>query len=190
MFIDKQKLERDYFEELTKIGNLLDTLKIDYCVFGSYALLAYNIKTRQSDCSIVVLAENKLKVLEVIFKLNYTIFYAKDNVVKIKKASKYGDVLFDIIFATPIDKDISINYKSKNIIVPAKIFEQERKEVAGLNLGKGGRGYFKVAPLEELYLSKLNSTDEADILDLEMIKASGKIDLEKLLKLLEKNGMV
>jgi len=192
MFIDKQKLEREHLDEITKIGNLFDTIKVDYCVFGGYALLAHGLKTKQYlDGVIVISSENKVKILEMIFKLNYTIHSVKDNVIKIRKSSKYGDVSFDIVLAVPHEKEVIVNYQSRNLKLPLRIFEQDRKEVVGSFMGgKSGRGYFKVAPLEELYFSKLNTSQESEITDLEMIKASGKLDVEKLLKLLEKNGLI
>lgn len=192
MFIDRQKLEREYLDEITKIGNLFDTIKINYCVFGGYALLAHGMKTKQGlDSILVVSAEDKVKMLEMIFKLNYTIYSVKDSVIKIKKSSKNGDILLDIVLAVPHEKDFIVNLESKHLKFTPKLFEQDRKEVAGPFMsGKSGKGYFKVAALEELYFSKLNSVHESEIADLEMIKASGKLDVEKLLKLLEKNGMI
>jgi len=192
MFIDKQKLEREYLDEITKIGNLFDTIKVDYCVFGCYALLAHGMRTKQClDTIMVISSDNKTKVLEMIFKLNYIIYAVKDNVLKIRKSSKSGDITLDIVLSIPDDKEFIVNYQSKNLKFPAKMFDQERKEVFGSFMGgKSSRGYFKVAPLEEIYFTKLNSNQEADISDLEMIKASGKLDVEKLLKLLEKNGMI
>jgi hypothetical protein len=192
MFIDKQKLEREYLDEITKIGNLFDTIKVDYCVLGGYALLAHGIKSRQPlDSVIVAHSDNKAKILEMIFKLNYTICSVKDNVIGIKKSTRYGDILLDISLAVPNEKDFVVNYQNKQLKFTSKLFDQDRKEIAGSFMGgKSGKGYFKAAALEEIYFSKLNSGSEAEMTALEMIKASGKLDVERLLKLLEKNGLI
>jgi hypothetical protein len=95
------------------------------------------------------------------------------------------------VLAVPHEKDFIVNYQSRPLKFTSRLFEQDRNEVMGSFMGgKSGKGYFKVAPLEELYFSKLNSTQDSEIADLEMIKSSGKLDVEKLLKLLEKNGMI
>lgn len=189
MFIDRQKLEKEYLDELTKLGNLLDTIKVDYCVSGEYALLAHGIKTRQpSDCTVVCKSEQKSNLIEMLFKLNYTIVGLSNDAIKIKKNAGTGDIIINIVFGKEDNKNFAVALNGKQHIFSSKFFDQDRKEVWSYLAKKGGKGYFKVASLEDIYLTKINSNNESDLLDLEIIKGSGKLDIEKLIKLFEKNG--
>lgn len=192
IFIDKQKLERTCLDELTKLGNLFETVGIDYCVFGEHALLAHGIKTRNVSKSIVFSIDSKKeKMLEILFKMNYTIHCLKPNVIKVRKNTSCGDIEIKIVLGNMNSKKYEVNYKEKDLVFGKKIFSGERLEVWGyFGKGKSGKGYFRVAPLEEIYFSKMNSDDKRDINDLEIIKGSGKIDLDRLFKIFKKKGLV
>ncbi|MCD6575609.1 MAG: hypothetical protein J7K73_00425 [Nanoarchaeota archaeon] len=192
MFVDKQKLERACLDEMTKIGNLFDTLKIKYCVFGEYALLASGIRTKHVPTGVILSDESaKEKILEMLFKMNYTIFSINPNVIKAKKASPNGDIRIDIFLGKFEGKNYVVKYNNKEMIFSKDIFNSDVKEIWGyFGRGKSGKGYFRIAPLEEIYFAKMNSDDEEDISDLEMIKGSGKLDLERLMKILKKNGLI
>lgn len=188
MFIDRQKLERIYLDELTKIGNLFDTLNIDHCITGGYALLSYGINTRgPMDCKILTFTDKKEKIIEMLFKLNYTICAINNNNIKITKEDGHGAISIDIVLGRQEDKFIVFNVDNRDIKLGDKFFAQNRKEVKNR---KGAKGYFRVAPLELIYFSKMNGTNEVDLLDLEMIKTSSKMEIDKLLKLFEINGMM
>ncbi len=192
MFVDKQKLERICLDEITKIGNLFDTLKINYCVFGEYALLAHGIKTRHFPVGVIFAdVSAKEKILEMLFKMNYTIYFLEPELIKAKKASSSGDIKIEIILGKLENKSFVINYKGKQMVFSKNIFNLDTKEVWGyFGRGKSGKGYFRVAPLEEIYFSKMNSDNEVDINDLEIIKGSGKVDIERLIKIFKKNGLI
>jgi hypothetical protein len=188
MFIDRQKLERAYLDELTKIGNLFDTLNIDHCITGGYALLSYSISTRgPMDCKLLVFTDKRDKIIEMLFKLNYTICSINNNNIKITKEDPHGAMSIDLILGKQDDKFIVFNINNRDVKLGDKFFAQNRKEVKNR---KGAKGFFRVAPLELIYFSKMNSTNETDLFDLEMIKNSSKMDIDKLLKLFEINGMM
>ncbi len=179
-------------DELTKLGNLFDTVGIKYCVFGEHALLAHGVKTRNTPKSIVFSVDNKKeKMLEILFKMNYTIHCLKDNKVIVRKNTSSGDIEIEIYLGKLKKSKFKIEYKDKKLIYDKKIFSGERLEVWGyFGKGKSGKGYFRVAPLEEIYFSKMNTEDKRDINDLEIIKGSGKMDLDRLFKIFKKNGLV
>jgi len=178
-------------DELTKIGNLFDTIKINYCVFGSYALMANGIRSKGTDCVVLTEGDQKSKIIEMIFKLNYTIMGLTEHQMKIKKSTSNGDLIFVLEFGVFEDKSFKVNLEGKELLFSKKLFDGERREVWGYyRKGAGAKGYFKTAPLEELYFSKMNSDDESDISDLEMIKGSGKLNVERLVKILKRNGLV
>ena len=192
MFRDKLKLEREYLTELTKLGNLFDTIKLNYCLMGGYALLAHGVRTPQhSDPIIVANTEDKLKMLKMLFKLNYTILNISENKIQIKKLCKAGDLIFDIVLGNVEGKNFVVDFGSRKLILSPTMFKQDRKEVWGyFRKGRGGKGYFRAAPVEEVYFSKMNSDKDYDINDLDIIKGSGKLDFDRLLKLFKKNGLV
>ncbi len=192
MFVDKQKLERACLEEMTKMGNLFDTLKIKYCVFGEYALLARGIQTKHVPTGIIISdASAKNKILELLFKMNYTIYSITQDVIKSKKSSPSGDIRINIVLGKFDGKSYTLNYNDKEMVFSKSIFDSDVKEIWGyFGRGKSGKGFFRVAPLEEIYFSKMNNDDENDISDLEMIKGSGKLDMDRLMKILKKNGLV
>lgn len=192
MFVDKQKLERVCLDEITKIGNLFDTLKIRYCVFGEYALLANGIKTNNFPFGIMFSEDTvKEKILEMLFKMNYTVYSFEPNIIKAKKTSASGDVKIDILLGKLDAKSFKVNFKNKDMLFSKKIFEHDTKEIWGyFGRGKSGKGFFRVAPLEEIYFSKMNSDDETDINDLDIIKGSGKLDIERLFKIFKRNGLI
>ena len=192
MFVDKQKLERVCLDEITKVGNLFDTLKIKYCVFGEYALLANGIKTKNFPYGVIFSDSSSTeKILEMLFKMNYTVYFFKPELIKAKKTSSSGDVKIDILLGKIENKSFLINYKNKQMVFPKKIFDADTKEVWGyFGRGKSGKGFFRVASLEAIYLSKMNSDDDFDINDLEIIKGSGKLDIDKLFKLFKRNGLI
>lgn len=188
MFIDRQKLDRAYLDELTKIGNLFDTLNIDYCVIGSFSLFSYGIKSKAStDCKILIHTTKKDRIISMLFKLNYTLCGISNNILKIVKEVPGGTVSIDLVLGKSQDKKIIFNIKDKELKVNEKFFVHNRKEV---KTRKGGKGYFRIAPLELIYFTKMNSKEEGDLFDLEMIKASSKIEIEKLMELFEINGLI
>jgi len=192
MFVDKQKLERLCLDELTKIGNLFDTLKIKYCVFGGYALLANKIKVERIPSGVIFSdISAKEKILEMLFKMNYTVYKIDETTIRAKKSSTRGDVKISIMLGKFDSKYFSVKYNNKNFIFFKNIFNSDVKEVWGyLSRGKSGKGYFRAAPLEEIYFSKMNEDDENNTSDLEMIKGSGKLDIERLFKILKINGLI
>jgi hypothetical protein len=191
MFVDKQKLERVSLDEITKIGNLFDTLKIPYCVFGEYALIPYGIMTKHVPVITFLSEENsKERILEILFKLNYTVYHIDKGVIKARKSTTSGDIDIVFILGNIEGKSFYVEYKGKLLKFSKSIFNSEIKEVWGnFGRGKSGKGFFRVAPLEEIYVSKMNGSEE-DISDLEMIKGSGKLDMDRLIKILKKNGMI
>lgn len=192
MFIDKQKLERTCLDELTKLGNLFDTVGINYCVFGEHALLAHGIKTRNIPKSTIFsVNKKKEKMLEILFKMNYTIHCLYENKIKIRKNTSCGDIEIVIVLGEVKNKKLEIEHKNKKLIFSKNIFSSDRLEVWGyFGKGKSGKGYFRVAPLEEIYFSKMNSEDKKDINDLEIIKGSGKMDLDKLFEVFKENELI
>lgn len=187
MFNDRTKLERVHLDELTKIGNMFDTMGIGYCVIDSHAMLSYGLTAKSNfPYTMVVEAKNKDKILRTIFKLNYTISSLSPDVLTIKKNDKGGELTLNTYFCTENEKKICIKSANRSIFLPVKMFSQERKEVW---TQKSGKGYFRIAPLEALYLLKMDDNAES-FYDLEMIKASGKLDFDKLLELFELNGLV
>lgn len=192
MFVDKQKLERACLDEITKIANLFDSLKINYCVYGGYALLAHGIKTRHFPSGVIFLdISAKEKVLELLFKMGYIIYVLEPELIKAKKITSSGDIRIDIIFGKIENKNFLLKYNGKKIILSKEIFDTEVKEIWGyFTRGKSGKGYFRVLPLEEIYFLKMNSNNEGDINDLEIIKGSGKLDIEKLFKIFKRNGLI
>ncbi len=192
MFIDKQKLERICLDELTKIGNLFDTLKIDYCVFGHYALLAHGIKpTQVPRGTIFSKISLKEKILEMLFKMNYTIYTLKKDEIKAKKSSPSGDINVDFLLGDTDAKNFIVNYNNRKLIFSKKIFSTDTKEIWGyFGRGKSGKGYFRVAPIEEIYFSKMNSDDSSNMNELDIIKGSGKLDMKRLFQIFNKNGLI
>lgn len=192
MFVDKQKLERECLDEITKIGNLFDTLKVPYCVFGEYALLAHGIRTKNVPYGVIFSdASMKERILEMLFKMNYTIHTVTQEVIKSKKTTTCGDIEIHVHLGQFEGKTFLMNSGEKVMKLSKEIFSSDTKEVWGhFGRGKGGKGYFRPAPLEEVYFSKMNSTDATDISDLETIKGSGKMDIEGLFKILKKNGLI
>ena len=188
MFSDKTKLNRVYLDELTKIGNLFDTIGIGYSVVDKFALLAYGINSKGSAAYTVLAdAKHKNKIFRTLFKLNYIISKLTSNSLTISKTVKSGDLSLNIIFAEHSEKMIIVEENNNKILLPPKTLTQDRKEV---ETSKSGRGYFRVAPLEVAYFIRMNHKDEYTIQDLELIKGSGKLDFDKLLKLFEINGLV
>jgi hypothetical protein len=188
MFIDRYKIEKLYMDELTKIGNLFDTLDIDYCVVGGYALLSYGIQSRgKMDCAVMIFTEKKEKIVEMLFKLNYTISRIENNRIGILKEDPRGTVMMDLVLGKEVDKTILFNVCGKEVKLDNKFFVQNRKEV---KTKKGSRGYFRTAPLELIYFLKMNPTEDASLLDLEAIKASSKMEMDKLLELFKINGLI
>jgi len=187
MFNDRTKLERLHLDELTKIGNMFDTMDIGYCVIDSHAMLSYGITAKsQFPYSMIVEAKNKDKIMRTIFKLNYIISSLTSDMLTIKKNEKGGELSLNICFCTDNDKKICLKHINRNIIFPSKMLSQERKEIWSQ---KSGKGYFRIAPLEALYLLKMDNAAES-LEDLELIKASGKMDFDKLLELFELNGLL
>jgi hypothetical protein len=187
MFNDRTKLERIYLEELTKIGNMFDTIDIGYCVIDKFALLSYGINAKSDfPYSMIVESKNKDKILRTIFKLNYIISSLSPEALTIKKNDKGGELSLSIYFCTENEKKICVKDKNRSIFLPAKMLSQERKETWAQ---KSGKGYYRVAPLEAIYLLKMDNNNES-MDDLELIKASGKIDFDKLLELFELNGLL
>lgn len=187
MFMDKQKITREYLDEFTKIGNLFDTFNIGYCVVDRFALIANSINSKvNAPFSIIADAKNKDKVLRTLFKLNYVISSLTPEMVTITKPIKQGELAISICFGETNDKKISFKNGENNIILPQKIMTQERKEII---TPKSGKGYFRVAPLEVLYFIRMNHNNPEYDEDLEMIKSSGKIDFDKLMKLFDLNGL-
>lgn len=187
MFNDRTKLERVHLDELTKIGNMFDTMDIGYCVIDNHAMLSYGLTAKSNFAnSMIVEAKNKDKIMRTIFKLNYIISTLTPDILTIKKNEKGGELSLNICFCTEAEKKICLRAANRSILFPAKMLSQERKEVW---TQKSGKGYFRVAPLEALYLLKMD--EHADSLyDLEMIKQSGKMDFDKLLELFELNGLL
>ncbi len=192
MFIDKQKLERICLDELTKIGNLFDTLKIDYYIFGYYALLAHGIKTTQVPRGTILSKISlKEKILEMLFKMNYTIYVLKKDEIKAKKSSPSGDVNIDFLLGETDTKNFIVEYEDRKLIFSKKIFSTDVKEIWGyFGRGKSGKGYFRVAPLEEIYFSKMNKDNNNSLNTLDIIKGSGKLDMKRLFQIFNKNGLV
>jgi hypothetical protein len=188
MFMDRYKTEKLYMDELTKIGNLFDTLDIDYCVVGGYSLLSYGIQSRgKMDCAILIFTEKKEKVVEMLFKLNYTISRIENSRISIRKEDQCGTVTMDLVLGKEIEKTIVFDIGGKIVKLDNKFFIQNRKEV---KTKKGSRGYFRTAPLELIYFLKMNSAEEASVLDLETIKVSSKMEMDKLLELFKVNGLI
>ncbi|MDD5182238.1 MAG: hypothetical protein PHC66_03650 [Candidatus Nanoarchaeia archaeon] len=187
MFNDRTKLERVHLDELTKIGNMFDTMDIGYCVIDSHAMLSYGITAKSPfPYTMMVEAKNKDKIMRTIFKLNYIIASLSPEVLSIKKNEKGGELNINICFCTETEKKISLKTGNRTIFFPVKMFSQERKETC---TQKCGKGYFRVAPLEALYLLKMDDNAES-LYDLETIKQSGKMDFDKLLELFEINGLL
>jgi hypothetical protein len=152
--------------------------------------MAHGIKTRQpTDCTVICKTEQKTNLIEMLFKLNYTIVGLASNSIKIKKSAGVGDIIIDIVFGKEDGKNFEVELFGRKLLFPAKFFDQDRKEIWSYLAKKGGKGYFKVASLEDLYFIKLSSNREQDLADLDIIKGSGKLDIEKLVKLFEKNGL-
>ena len=187
MFVDKQKLEKQHMEELTKICNLFDTLGIKHCVIGGYGLLAHGIRTSNLQNGIIIADSNeKEKMLEVLFKMNYTIYFLSDELIRAKKTFPVGDVKIDVVLGKIEGKTFTFNYNEKQFVFSTGIFSKETKEVYD---SRKGKGVFRPLPLEEIYLLKMGG-DEKDLLDLDIIKGSGKLDIDRLFKLFKKNKML
>lgn len=191
MITNKSKLERVLLDEITKIGNLFDTVSISYCVLGGYALLANGIRSKDLDCMIITEKEKKDKILSMIFKLNYTVLKLTPDKMLIKKETAGGDMYIEVLFGETEGKTFKLNLDNREIVYPKKIFNNERTEVWGFyRKGAGSKGYFRPASLEEMYFFKLNSESDKDIADLEMIKGSGKLNVDRLLKLFKANKLI
>ncbi len=108
------------------------------------------------------------------------------DVLTIQKNEKGGELSLNICFCAENEKKICLKTANRTIFFPSKMLSQERKEVC---TQKCGKGYFRIAPLESLYLLKMDENAES-IYDLEMMKASGKMDFDKLLELFELNGLL
>lgn len=192
MFVDKQKLERECLDEITKMGNLFDTLKVPYCVFGEYALLAHGIRTKNVPFGVIFSdASMKERILEMIFKMNYTVYAVSQEFIKSKKTSSSGDLELHIYLGNFEGKTFMLNHEEKLMKFSKEIFTSDTKEIWGhFGRGKTGKGHYRAAPLEDVYFSKMNSQDITDITDLETIKGSGKIDMDYLFTLFKKNGLI
>ena len=83
-----------------------------------------------------------------------------------------------------------VNWEHKKLIFPKYIFDTNVSEVKGNLKNKMGKGYFKLAPLEVIYLLKMDIKNPSDINDLDLIRNSGEIDVDRLLSLFELNGWV
>jgi len=187
MFNDRTKLERIHLDELTKIGNMFDTMDIGYCVIDDHAMLSYGISAKSMfPYTMLVESKNKDKILRTIFKLNYTLSSLTHDVLTVKKNDKGGELSLSICFCTENEKKICLKAANRTIFFPAKMLSQDRKEVC---TQKSGKGYFRIASLEALYLLKMDEHAES-LYDLELIKQSGKMDFDKLLELFELNGLL
>ena len=192
MFVDRQKLERDFLDEITKLGNLLDTIKVGYCMIGDCGLQAYNLKIHQTtDADILIEDKSRNKTVELLFKLGYTVYQMDEKNVKIKKGNNKGDILLTLHFIKEDDKgNYVMSLEHKKLIFPKYIFDTNVSEVKGNLKNKMGKGYFKLAPLEVIYLLKMDIKNPSDINDLDLIRNSGEIDVDRLLSLFELNGWV
>ncbi len=180
MFTEKQKLEREILREMTKVGDLFDSSKIKYFVLGTYSLSARGIPMDFNENYIVVNANNKKKIIEKMFKLGFTLVDV-NNCVIFSKDTKAGEIELKLC----IEKENKINVNGKEMILLPDSFENERVEVPSLlRGGKAGSGYFKVSKLEETYYMWMGKNQEV----LMRIKNSGKLNFDRLIKLLEVNG--
>jgi hypothetical protein len=188
MFVDKNKIEAAYLDELTRLGNMFDTLNIGYGIIGEFALSGYGIRTRRvTECTVIAEVTNKSTILETLFKLNFTIKSLTVDSIDMVKVTKPGELHIKLILSIPDGKDSVVLFENRKIRFPPKFLNNERKEVWASSKGKG---YFKVAPLELIYFLKMNTNKDEDVMDLEIIKGSGKMDIDKLFKLFEINGLI
>jgi len=192
MFVDRQKLERDFLDEITKLGNLLDTLKVNYCVVGDWGLLAYNLKSKTiNEAFILVEEKSKNEIVKILFKLGYTIYFMSNRIIKVKKFSSKGEILVIIQFIKEHEKNnYLLDIDERKIILPKYIFDKDVSEVKGNLKNIGGKGYFKLASLEVIYFLKMNSKLPEDLADLDLIMGSGRLDIDELIKLFELNGWI
>jgi|GEM_PF-2680782 len=192
MFVDRQKLERDFLDEITKLGNLLDTLKVNYCVVGDWGLLAYNLKSKTiNEAFILVEEKSKNEIVKILFKLGYTIYFMSNRIIKVKKFSSKGEILVVIQFIKEHEKNnYLLDMDERKIILPKYVFDKDVSEVKGNLKNVGGKGYFKLAPLEVIYFLKMNSKLPEDLADLDLIMGSGRLDIDELIKLFELNGWI
>ena len=182
MFTEKQKLEREYLRELTKIGDLLDSSRIKYFVLGTYSLAARGIQEDVNENYLVVKTNNRKRVLEKMAKLGYFLINA-NGCLEIKKNTPVGDVKITIC----LENNGKININSKEIALLDDSFENERIEIPSLiKGGRIGSGYFRVSKLEEVYFLWLG--DKPNLLM--KIKNSGKLNFDRLIKVLEVNGKI
>ncbi len=180
MFTERQKLEREYLRELTKIGDLLDSSRINYFVLGTYSLSARGIHADFNENYLVVKLNNKKRIIEKMFKLNFTLVNANDH-LEFVKDTKAGELNIKIC----LEKEGKIKLNEKEITLLEDSFDNERIEVPSLmKSGKLGSGYFKVSKLEEVYFLWLGERTNL----LLQIKNSGKLNFDRLIKLLEVNG--
>ncbi len=180
MFTEKQKIERELLRELTKIGDLFDSSKIDYFVLGTYALTARGIMVDFNENHLVVKINNKKRLIEKMIKLGFILTDA-NNHLEFTKDTKAGDITIGV----HLTNENKIKIGNNEITLLNDSFENERIEVPSLTKGgKAGSGYFKVSKMEEVYFLWLGKKPEVLI----KMKNSGKINYSRLIKLLEVNN--
>ena len=182
MFTEKQKVEREILRELTKLGDLLDSSRINYFVIGTYSLSARGIQEDFNQNYLVIKINNKKRVLEKMTKMGYTLVDANDLLIFMKD-TKVGSISIKVC----IEKDGKIKIDGKVIRLLDDSFDNERIEVPSLmKSGKVGTGYFRVSKLEEVYLFWLGKKPTL----LMKIKNSSKLNYDRLIKLLEVNEIL
>ncbi len=179
MFTDRQKLEREFMRDLTRIGDMLDSSKIKYFVMGSYSLSARGIETNSNENFIVVKENCKEKVIRKLIKLNLFPTNIKEDEIEVHREFKYGEYDIKIIFYE--DK---IKRKGREIILLEDSFDNERVEVPSPKYGRI-YGYFRVCKLEEAYLFFLG---EREII--KSIVSSGKLNFDRVIELLKINSLL
>lgn len=191
MYVDKRKLEKKFLKQLTKILDLFDTLEIDYCVIGSYSVTANDVDIQQKDDTIIVVnSDKRKKMLETLNKLGYTLCEINDDEIVVQKETKHGNLNFEFVFAEEEDDEVKFNYDDGSFVFSQDIFDGERQEVWSFSKkGRGNSGYFKPAPLEETYFY-LMCIDQDNKENLIQIKKSSKMDFDKFLDILRKNGLL
>ena len=180
MFTDKQRLEREFLKDITKIGDLLDSVRIKYFLIGPYILSAHGIEYGSGE-SFIVVDSNKERIIKKMLKLNMFPININENEVEFYKEFKFGNYKIKFL----LTKDNSIFYKNKNFLLLNDSFENERIEVPSiLKYGKM-KGYFRIGRLEEFYLLNLGNEEL-----LNLINTSGRLNIERLIQLLKVNKLI
>ena len=180
MFTDKQRLEKEFLKDMTRIGDLLDSSKMKYFVFGPYILSAHGIEFERGE-NVIVISGNKERIVKKMLKLNMTPTNIKENEIEYSKEFKFGNCKIKFI----ISNDQKIIYNNREIKLIDDSFENERIEVPSIL--KYGRmtGYFRIGKIEEFYIANLGNNELLNVINL-----SGKLNINRLIQLFKVNNLI